>query len=307
MKKLKKEIIVNELLFLIARKSLEEKKGDITEIYYPLQELSTHLGKKYNIEYHSQQHLYNQLKKYEKKLEIILFKKKTLGNNIFIQMCSFHHFKHLKILNKNIKLLLANGAYDLLEKIITQKSQAINIYLGDGSECYYIAQLLFQKYKNPLNIYTNNLGIIQLIQEQSHVLKNISCFTRTGHVNQETYSINEFPNKDNIDEVTFDAIFQSPRYIDGLDVCEIYEETAMYKAQMLSKTQGTKILPLTLFEFLLPKDKIIPYGTLMNYDYLIIPSKEISPIIYQNFIETLPLELFKNYFSYEIYKIKRTQ
>lgn len=303
MKKLKKEIIVQELFGLIAQECTTKNEAKLAHVHLPLKKLADHLFDKYDIKYISELHLYNQLKNYEKEVSMSLFRKQTKADGVYINVLNLHQFKQLIILNKSVKIMLANGTHDLL-KTLCGTDNTWNIYLGTGSECYYLAKLLIEGATNSINIYTNNIGIIQLYCENQVLYNNkITLYTRFGLVHPETYSIVNTPehSTDYFLETTFDAIVQSPRYIKDDITYVVFPIEKELKEIIAHNSKGIKILLLTMFEFFSPEEDIYPYGNILEYDYIITPPEKNNPSIHEKYIHKFPVKSFINYFSYDIY------
>ena len=302
MKKLKKELIVQELFGLVAQECLKNNKADLSHVKIPLIQLSDSLFSKYNIRYSSEQHLYHQLKSYEKDVAMSLFSKTTKKDGISITILNLHQFKQLVILNKSLKIMLANGAWHLLQEF-GDNSTVQNLYLGTGSECYYLAKLILDEVTYPINIFTSNIGIIRLYCDHAKPLKHIKVYSRFGQVNKDIYSIIHPNNTKNDFFLTtnFDAIIQSPRYIKDNTTYVIFSEETHLKEVMLHNTKGIKILLLTLFEFLVPKDVIYPYGNILEYDYIITPTEKNNEFVYEHYLNKLAIKPYIQYFSYNIF------
>lgn len=304
MKKLKKNVIVEELFSLIMKHRLENNTSLEEGINVPMSELLKHLNKKYNIGYHSSSHIYNQLKSYERKTEILLFKKSQKDGQIIISLTNLSDFHQLLYSNKGLKILLANGTLELIKKIAEFTKHPIKkIYIGTGSECYYFAELLFQKYNSyHLEIYTHNLGVINLYCSPSKKLNNIRVYTNNGIIDKNTFALID-QKQYSIKNVDFDIVIQSPRYVKE---DKVYVQNKIEKdicRKVLKTKTGTKIMLLTLFELLCPSN-IEPYGKVKDFDYIITPPKELYHGLYDKYINTITgLELFVQYFQFNIHKV----
>ncbi len=306
MKKLKKEIIVQEIFAILTKKCLESSIGDTDNVYLSFKTIIEHLNSKYNIDYHSEAHLYHQLKNYEKEHSIYLFSRKE-NHGIIVLLHQYTTFKKRLYLNKNIKIFLANGCFDIIQQL--KNTQDFHIYLGTGTECYYVAKLLFEKWDtDTLHIYTQNLGIIQLYCESDYKLNHITIHTKNGTIDKTTFTLID-EQKDYFLSTNFNAIIQSPTYIIDTVGYVVSHLERNIKKNVAKKSKGKKIILLTLFEFLTPdtseKNDLHAFCNIAEYDYAITPPKNINQQIHDIYIKNLPLEEYINYFSYTIYKIKK--
>ena len=307
MKKLKKEVLIQEIFLLITQQCLKSTLNDTEKVYLSFNTIMKSLNEKYDTSYRSAVHLFNQIRSYEKENSLSLFDEHT-KSGITVNLNNFIYFKQRVYLNKGLKVMLANGVLDLLYRL-TERNKVLHIYLGSGTECYILAQIMFEKWKDTLHIYTHNLSIIQLYCEKESKYSNITLHTKAGTVDRVTLSLVE-ETVDYFLEVDFDAIIQSPRYIKNENCYVVsYVESAL-KKNIAKKSKGIKILLLTLFEFLVPlkqeENKLYRFSTIGEYDYIITPPNTVNPEIFSQYIAMLPLESYINYFLYNIYKVVRT-
>ena len=306
MKKLKKEIIVQEIFTILNQKCLESSLSDTDNVYLSFETIINHLHAKYNIDYRSEVHLYHQLKNYEKQNSLYLFSRKN-DHGIIVLLSKYNTFKKRLYLNKNLKILLANGCFDIITQLYKTKND-LHIYLGTGTECYYVAKILFEKKDMPIHIYTQNLGIIQLYCESDYQLDNITVHTKNSTIDKKTFTLID-EKEDYFLSINFDAIIQSPTYIINNTGYVVSELERNIKKNVIENSKGKKIILLTLFEFLIPstpeKNKLHAFCDILEYDYAITPPKKMNQQIYELYLKHLPFEEFISYFSYTIYKIKK--
>lgn len=309
MSKIKKKQIIVELFSFITRSLIKQNVDDPLSIVVSLKEFTEYLNEKLSVNITSTQHIYQQIRLYERENCTPIFKKLPSAekSDIFVSLIQCQGYQDKLFLHIGLKLAIANGAYDLMcnlyERVMPMRP--LNIYLSAGTESYYLAQLLFEKYKYELNIYTHNLGIISNFLDNYFHLKNINIYSRFGMVHKETVTLLEQP-KDLYGSTKFDIVIGTASFADKKSLYIESEEENKYKKQIYDSIKGPRMLLLTTFEFLIPaKARKYKYADIDSFDYMVVPS-DIVTIEFGKMLKLLPFENFIKYYTYEILKKKST-
>ncbi len=305
-RKIKQQQIITELFGFITQQMIQNNTANPLDVRISLNEFETHLNARLGTQLRSTQHIYQQIRAYERARFVKLYKR--LPNNVGDIVLSINDattYQAKSFLHVGLKLALAHGLYDRISHLYEkeQRKHALNIYFSAGTESLYLARRLLENYQHPLNIYTHNLGIIQAYLQDCIHLKHIHVYTRFGAINQETYTILE-GTEDLYAKTSFDVIIGSTAYIDKNGLFIESEEENHYKREAYSIMQGLRILVLTLFEFAADPNVVQhKYANVEDFDYIIVPSKKLIDK-FRTQLDALPFETIISYYTYEVLEQK---
>ncbi len=317
--RLKQKDLVFNVLHLFSLELEKNQVKSIWDVVLSSSQIIEYLKERYSIDYKTDYWLWTQLKRYEEELGMPLFKKyKGSGPTFTISLAApythFHQKKHLYIAEK---LKTANAVHDEIENFAQQHTREVpvKVLLGAGGLCNHIASIFAEHLDTlsyPLDIYTHNLGIIEqfssLLQREYH----LGVFVPSGELDPTTYTLLE--QQDSFYEnIPFDFIVQGTSFLyEGNLFIESKIELPR-KASIAKKAKGTKILALSMHEFIDDPSLVqglTSYASLSDYDQLIVPRSgttdglsEHSNQVFLSYIDSLhPLVLNWNYAIYQIRK-----
>lgn len=307
--KIKKKQIIIELFNYITNGMVKRDIFSPLEMNISLTEFEIFINEKLNTRINSIQHIYQQIRSYERENHLHLFDKVRLKesgkkNDIVLRLSKGHNYQYKLFLHAALKNAVATGTYDLLMNLYNT-GEPMNLYLSAGSESYYFVDHLYKQAQDlqmQINLYTHNLGIIQNFITKNLHLKNIKMFTRFGMVIPNELALFE-GTRDHYAEVDFHAIIGSMTYIDDEGALYIEsEEEHKYKKNIFEVLKGPRILLMTMFEYNIPADiKKYQYSHVNEFEYIVAPSEQMVNKHRQR-LKKLPFSTSIKYYNYEVLK-----
>ncbi len=315
--RLKQKDLVMNIFGLFSDEYEKRNSGSIWDITIPIEDVIRYLKEKYEVSYKSSLWVWVQLKRYEEELGVVLFRKvrnskkdKNFSIAINYPFINFFQKQHLYV---NEKIKVANGVFDKIQNFVTRinRNQPVNIFLGAGTLCYHLSTIFAERSlqnKTKYFIHTNNLGALSQLMEPGINHDNLMVSVPEGRVDPVTHTIIG-ENTEYYNSAKFDFIIQGTSCIyDGKLYIESRDEK-IRKQTILHDTTGKKILVLTKHEFAdKPLEGSEAYGTLGDYDYIIVPKKSTDThtkkkyeTIFEEFRKNLEPEIIN--WNYEIFKI----
>jgi len=278
--RLKKDDLAMKIFFLFSDVYEQSSKESIWEIEVPIEQVRDVLRDHYGVAYNSNQWIYTQLRRYEDEMGVKLFRKIAGGRDgnsfslaIHDEMVQFYQKQHLYVTQK---IKVANGVYDKItnETRFIAKERPVRVLLGAGSTVYHLANILAEKSwedEKHYAIYTHNVGSLQTLLNHNVNYNRITVSILAGTIDPVTYTV-VGSDMTLFTREPFDFIVQGTSCVhDGNLYIESKAEREIKRA-ILSRCHGTKLLVLTKHEFAeQPIDRTEPYGTLADYDYVIVP------------------------------------
>jgi len=277
--RLKRDDLVMKIFFLFSDEQEHTSAESIWDLELPMEQIRQHLLTTHGVSYRSNQWIFTQLRRYEQEVGVELFRKVPGRSRdefrlaIHQPMRSFHQKRHLYVTQK---IKVANGVYDKIRNEAARREirRPVRILLGAGSTVYHLATILAEKSwddENAYSVCTHNVGSLQTLLNHNVNYDRISVSLLNGTIDPITYTI-VGQNIRQFMEIDFDFIVQGTSVVcDGKLYIESSEERAVKEA-ILSNCRGTKILVVTKHEFRSrPLADAEPYGTLSDYDYVVVP------------------------------------
>lgn len=317
--RLKREDLVMEVFSIIAEEFERRDEETIWDVLVPTGVIRESLGKRQDTRYSSDQWLHTQLKRYEQDLGVTLFRREKASPArrdgewalaLYPEMVDFYQKQHLYVTEK---IKVANGTYDFISSkhdTLGHDAECCSILLGAGSTVYHLATIFAEEsYRTELSycLYTHNAGFMQKLLNSSVNYGRISLKTVEGTLEPVTRTLLTDSLGD-IRNAPLDFVVQGTSCVcDGRLYIESKQEAHM-KASILRDCSGTKILVCTKHEFSdHPLPNTEPYGSLTDYDYLIVPhsperrSRKLYEKVFEAHRQYLEPEIFN--WSYAIYRV----
>ena len=255
--RLRKKDLVENIFLLFSREfDKQDDYDDILDIKIPVEKVNSFLKENHNLQYSSNNYIFSQLRSFEEENNLKLFSKTPDRNgksefliSIYNGINSFNQKEYLYIASK---LKIANGLYERIKNYLTvRKKKSINLLFGAGVVIHHLARIVAEKgggSDTEFNIYTHNVGVLDIFIRPEMNFKNFNIYTRTGKVDVDTYTIND-TFCDYYSDVEFDFIFQGTSCIYENFLYVSSPEESIVKKDILTRARGEKILVLLKKEF----------------------------------------------------------
>ncbi len=277
--RLKRNDLVMKIFFLFSDEQEHSSAESIWDLELPMEQIRQYLLANHGVSYRSNQWIFTQLRRYEQEIGVQLFRKLPGSNRdefrlaFHYPMRSFHQKRHLYVTQK---IKVANGVYDKIRNEIAQRkiAQPIRVFLGAGSTVYHLATILAEKSwqdENSYSVCTHNVGSLQTFLNHNVNYDRISVSILNGTIDPITYTIvdsdtSQFANRE------FDFIVQGTSVVHEGNLYIESADEKQAKQTILHNCTGTKILVVTKHEFKnAPLANATPYGTISDYDYVVVP------------------------------------
>ncbi len=287
----------------------------IWDISIPAKDIRKQLKQSLGVDYKSNQWVFTQLRRYEDEIGAKLFEKtKADGADSFDLMLHRHMIQFVQKQHLHVpqKIKVANGVYDKINSVSETADKRLSVLLGAGSTAYHIANIFLEKHRQSpcrFTLYTHNAGILPMLFSQHIDHRKISIVTAGGKLEPTTQTI--LGNADSIfPKQNIDFIVQGTSLVHKGNLYIESSQERKIKSAILHTYQGKKILVLTKHEFRGdPAPETEPYGTIMDYDYVIVPrsvhreaqkSYELLFLTYAQYFEPEILN-----WNYSILKVKK--
>jgi len=280
--RLKRHDLVMAVLSLISEEFERSDAESIWDVRLPLSAIRGHLTERYGVGYSSDQWLNTQLRRYEDTLGVPLFARHRFAGedgsrrqaiSLYPEMVHFYQKQHLHMADK---IKVANGTYDFISRSVaaSDPTRECRGLLGAGSTVYHLARIFADRSHSgtrSYRLYTHNAAFIQTFLNENVDYSRLSVVAIGGELEPVTRTIlGEHVEAACAADLDF-VVQGTSRVCEGRLYIESGQEWNV-KTTILRGCSGCKILVCTKHEFAdQPLADSEPYGSLQEYDYLVVP------------------------------------